>query len=352
MSQFQGVYPAIITPMTSEGRFNEEAFRKVMEFNTEAGAHGFWVAGGAGESVLLDDEENNRIADIAADQAGGRAKNIMHVGAPTTARAARLAEHAAGAGVEAICCVPPFFYGTSDDGIVEHYRAVAAAADLPLFVYNLPGCTGVEITSDLMAKIQERVPQLAGLKHSAPTLSHVREFADMGLSCLIGNCRLMLPALTIGATGCVDGPLNVAPEFWLEIWNAYQEGDLKRAEAAQARATEVSSLRPWRALPRHDQSSPERTTRNRLWGTAPAPARADTGRERVPERKDGGVRPDRGHCLTSVAVPVRIGNQRSKELDRRDLGSRALEPSRFPYHRSKTPSYTGGINNEVSDQTP
>ena len=242
MSQFEGVYPAIITPMTSEGRLNEEVFRKVMEFNIEAGAHGFWVAGGAGESVLLDDAENKRIAEIAADQAGGRAKNIMHVGASTTERAARLAEHAAGAGVEAICCVPPFFYGTSEEGIVEHYRIIGASADLPLFVYNLPECTGVEITPELMGRIQEGVPQLAGLKHSAPTLSHVRDFADMDLSCFVGNCHLMLPALTIGGSGCIDGPLNVAPEFWLEIWNAYQEGDLKRAEAAQAGATEVSSI--------------------------------------------------------------------------------------------------------------
>lgn len=84
---------------------NEDALRKVIEFNIQAGVHGFWVAGGTGESVLLDDQENMRIAEIAADQNQGYINNIMHVGAATT----RLAEHAAKAGVEAICCVPPFF---------------------------------------------------------------------------------------------------------------------------------------------------------------------------------------------------------------------------------------------------
>ena len=122
------------------------------------------LAGGTGESVLLDDEENMRIADIAADQNRGRVNNIMHVGAATTKRAAAMAEHAAGAGVEAICCVPPFFYRQTDEAIVQHYRTVAAAADLPMFVYNLPGATGVEITPELMLKIQEGVPQLKGLK--------------------------------------------------------------------------------------------------------------------------------------------------------------------------------------------
>jgi dihydrodipicolinate synthase/N-acetylneuraminate lyase len=228
--------------MTSDGRLNESAFREVMEFNIRSGVHGFWVAGGTGESVLLDDEENMRISEIAADQSAGRAKNIMHVGAPTTVRAARLAEHAAKAGVEAICCVPPFFYRQTDEAIVEHYRIVGAAADIPLFVYNLPGATGVEITPELMQKIQDAVPQLRGLKHSALTFSNVQNFAEMGLDCFIGNSLLMLPALTVGATGCVDGPPNMAPELWVDIWNAYNDGDLARAEAAQKRASKATML--------------------------------------------------------------------------------------------------------------
>lgn len=242
MSGFRGVYPAIITPMTANGELNEVAFREVMEFNIRAGVHGFWVAGGTGESVLLDDEENMRIAEIASDQSAGRIENIMHVGAATTKRATKLAEHAAKAGVEAICCVPPFFYRQTDEAMVEHYRAVGAAADLPLFVYNLPQSTGVEITPELMSKIQDGVPQLKGLKHSAVTFANVRAFANMGLNCLIGNSLLMLPALTIGATGCVDGPPNVAPELWVEIWNAYNSGDIPRAEAAQDKASKVTDL--------------------------------------------------------------------------------------------------------------
>lgn len=240
MAEFRGVFPAIITPVTRDGKLNEKVFREVMEFNIKAGVHGFWVAGGTGESVLLDDDVNMRIAEVAADHSRGRIKNIHHVGAPTTRRAARMAEHAARAGVDAICCVPPFFYRQSDEAIVEHYRVVGAAADLPLFVYNLPQSTGVEITPELMLKIKERVPQLRGLKHSAPSFANVRAFAKMGLDCLIGSCFLMLPALTIGASGLVDGPPNFAPELWVEIWDAYNAGDLKRAEAAQDRATEAA----------------------------------------------------------------------------------------------------------------
>ncbi len=242
MPEFQGILPAIITPMTPDETLNEAAFREVMEFNIQSGVNGFWVAGGTGESVLLDDEENMRIAEIAADQNRGRIANIMHVGAPTTARAVKMAENAARAGVEAICCVPPFFYKPSDEAVVEHYRVVAAAADLPFFVYNLPQATGTEITLDLMKKIQDRVPQLKGLKHSAPTFPNTREFVKMGLTCLIGNGALMLSALSVGAPGCVDGPPNMAPEIWVELWQAFQNGDFERAQAAQERATEVTNI--------------------------------------------------------------------------------------------------------------
>ena len=242
MAGFRGVYPALITPMTAGGELNEAALREVIEFNIQAGVHGFWVAGGTGESVLLEDEENMRIAEIVSDQSRGRIENIMHVGAATTARAVKLAEHAAKSGVEAICCVPPFFYRQSDEAIVEHYKAVGAAANLPLFVYNLPQATGVEITPEMMLKIQDGVPQLKGLKHSAVTFANVRAFSNMGLQCLVGNAMLMLPALTIGASGCVDGPPNVAPELLVEIWNAYNDGDIHRAEAAQEKASQVTDL--------------------------------------------------------------------------------------------------------------
>ena len=166
----------------------------------------------------------------------------MHVGAQTTVRAARNAEHAASAGVEAICAVPPFFVHPGDEGVVDYYRTAAVAADLPLFVYNLPQSTGVEITPELMKRLQDEVPQLTGLKHSAYDLNNVYIFARMGLRVFTGMGRLMLPALTVGAAGCVDGPPCLAPELWVAIWEAYKARDLDRAEEAQARASEVEDM--------------------------------------------------------------------------------------------------------------
>ena len=243
MNQFKGVVPALVTPMRADGSLQEESLRRILEFNVAAGVHGFWVAGGTGESVLLDDGENRRIAEIAAEVCRGRAFHIHHVGAATTRRAAALAAHAAAAGADAVCCVPPFFYPRREEEVVEHYRAVAAAADLPFFCYNLPGCTNVEITADLMKKLQDAVPQLAGVKHSAQNFHNIRVFSSMGLATFTGSCHWMLPAMTTGAAGCVDGPPNVFPERWVAIWNAFQAGDIEAARRAQSRASNaVESL--------------------------------------------------------------------------------------------------------------
>ena len=242
MTAYEGIFPAIATPMSSDGTLNETAFREVMEFNIQAGVGGFWVAGGNGESVLLSDEENMRIAEIASDQNRGRINNIMHVGAPTTERAVKLAEHAAKAGAEAICCVPPFFYRQTDEAIVEHYKAVAASADLPFYVYNLPQSTGVEITVELMQKIQDGVPQLEGLKHSSINFANVREWVKMDLKCFIGSSMLMVPALSIGAIGCIDGPPCAAPELWVAIWKSWQAGNINEAMNAQKKASSFTEI--------------------------------------------------------------------------------------------------------------
>ncbi len=242
MKSFEGVVAAPVSPMTAAGDFDEAAFARVLEVNLQAGIHGFWLAGGSGESIMLDDDENKRLATVAAEVVGDRGVNIMHVGSPTTRRSAAMAEHAASVGADAICCVPPFFYRRTDEEIVEHYRVVAAAADLPLFAYNLPNLTGVEITVDLMRKIVDAVPQLRGLKHSAPHFGTMMEFLAMDLDCFIGNCGLLLPALAAGAVGCVDGPPTMAPEVFIEVWDAFNAGNLEHAREAQQRGIVIKNI--------------------------------------------------------------------------------------------------------------
>jgi dihydrodipicolinate synthase/N-acetylneuraminate lyase len=153
-----------------------------------------------------------------------------------------MAKGARDAGVDAIACVPPFFYHPSDQTIIDYYNAVADASSLPLFVYNQPRYTGVEFTPAMMEKMVRAIPQLAGVKHSAPDFNNIRRFADMGLAVLTGHGSLFLPALVAGGVGVIDGPLTVAPEVWVGIYRAYLEGDLARAQKLQGKANKLIDL--------------------------------------------------------------------------------------------------------------
>ena len=242
MSTFQGVFPALITPFHRDGTLNEQAFRDVMESCIQAGVNGFWINGGTGESVLLSDEENIRVTEISSDQSRGRIQNIIHVGALTTARAVSMAKAAREANAEAISCVPPFFYRPKDEAIIDHYKAIADAAGLPLFVYNQPKYTGVEITPPLMAELIEKIPLVAGVKHSAPDFHNIRKFSQLGIDVLTGSGALFLPALTGGASGVVDGPLTVAPEIWVEAYTSFKEGNVTKSAELQEKGAKLVDL--------------------------------------------------------------------------------------------------------------
>lgn len=129
--------------------------------------------------------------------------------------------------------------------VCRQYRAIGeASGGLPLFVYNLPSSTGTTLTPGLMKRIKEGVPSLKGLKHSASDsqVGLVSAYVGMGLTCFIGNGRLCLPAMIMGAQGCIDGPPCMAPEPWVELYATIIAGDIEKAKKLQQRCADISSL--------------------------------------------------------------------------------------------------------------
>lgn len=232
--EFKGVFPAPPTPTTEDGEVNEAALRALLEDNIANGVGGFWMAGSTGEGPILTEEQREAVARVSGEVTQGRALAIMHVGAISTASAAKAAKQAKEYGCAAVCCVPPFFFRSSEKSQIEHYKAVADAADgLPFFVYNLPQLTQVETVPALMEKYMTAVPTIVGLKHSAANFADIRTFADMGLKCFSGNGALPLPSLTMGAVGTVDAPLSIAPWHYSELFAAWESGDITKAQEMQ-----------------------------------------------------------------------------------------------------------------------
>lgn len=240
---FKGVFPAPPTPLTDDGRVHEAALRALLDDNLRHGAHGFWMAGSTGEGPILTEDQRDTVARISADVCRGRGRVIMHVGAISTASAVKAARTARAAGCDAVCCVPPFFFPSSERSRIDHYKAVADAADgLPFYVYNLPQLTQVETVPALMEKFVRAIPTLKGLKHSAPAFSDIKVFADMGLVVFSGNGAYPLPALTMGAAGTIDAPLALAPWHYAELHAAWEAGDLARAQTLQAGVRRFTDL--------------------------------------------------------------------------------------------------------------
>jgi len=249
--KFEGVFPANPTPFR-DGKVLEKALREIFEDNISHGVNGFWVAGSTGEGPVLSDSQREIVARIAGETCSGRCLSIMHVGAISTESAVKGASAAAKSGCDAVCCVPPFFFRSTVETVVEHYKRVSEAADgLPFFIYNLPQLTQVETTPSMMEEIVDKVPNVVGLKHSAPNFQDIKIFSDMGLKCFSGNGALPLPALTLGAVGTVDAPLSISPWHYVSLYKAWKNGDISNAKKLQDGISKIVSITRMFDTPAH-----------------------------------------------------------------------------------------------------
>jgi N-acetylneuraminate lyase len=239
----RGILPALLTPMSDDGaRVHDAALRQLVEFQLGRGVSGFFVCGGSGEGLLLSVEERRAVLASVMEVAHGRAAIIAHIGALDTATAQHLAAHAAELGVDAVAAVPPVYFRVDETALVEHYRLIAEAADgLPVFPYNIPSATGVEITAPVMARLLE-IPAISGIKYSSYNLYDMRNIIDLAperITMLSGFDEVCLPALTMGAHGAIGSTYNVMPATFAAIFHTLAAGDLAAAQALQYRANRV-----------------------------------------------------------------------------------------------------------------
>ncbi|NLC55796.1 MAG: N-acetylneuraminate lyase [Armatimonadetes bacterium] len=233
-----GIYPALLTPFDTDGRLNEAAVPPLIEHLLEAGVDGFYVGGSTGEGLLMHLEERRRLTEAVVDAARGAARVIVHVGAPATADAVALAEHAARAGADAVSTLPPLFFRVGEDAVVEHYRRVAAAG-LPLLAYHIPALTGQRVTPELMRRLAE-VPGFAGLKFTDNdfyTMRHLIDDTAGRWTIFNGSDEILLCGLVMGADGGIGSTYNLMPQAFVSLFRAFRAGDLATAQEMQFRIT-------------------------------------------------------------------------------------------------------------------
>ncbi|MGQ9586203.1 MAG: 4-hydroxy-tetrahydrodipicolinate synthase [Anaerolineae bacterium] len=232
---FKGIFPALVTPFTRDGKVDEAAFRALIR-RVLPHVNGIVPCGTTGEFVYLTAEERKRVVEVALDEVAGRVPVVAGTGAPSTRETLELTEHARAAGATAALIVAPFYLKPSFNEVYDHFRAVNDAVDLPIILYNIPQCAGTHFrwwTAEGMAFLDHVV----GIKDSSgdiPFLMALFEKIKGVIGIFTGHDETVAAALAAGADGAILASANLIPDIWQEIYQAVQAGDLARAQTRQA----------------------------------------------------------------------------------------------------------------------
>jgi len=237
MREIEGIYPATVTPFAADGSYDPGAMRRIVRHQLEAGVHGFYLCGGTGEGLLLSREERQAVLEDVLEEVGGRVGVIAHIGAFQTAETIALVRHASRAGADAVAALPPaYFYKPDERALVRYYTEVAAAAEVPLLVYNIPQRTGVSMTPELWSQLLE-LENVVGMKDSSGNVFQLGLFLDSGKGGLIfeGEDTVLGAGLMAGACGGIGASYNMMPRLFIELWDAFQAGALGEMARLQRR---------------------------------------------------------------------------------------------------------------------
>lgn len=231
---FKGVFTAIVTPF-HKGELDEESLRSFIEFQIENGISGLVPCGTTGESPTLSHAEYVRTVRITVETVRQRVPVIAGAGANSTAKAIALSEEVGKLGVDATLQVAPYYNKPSQEGLYQHYKAIADVG-VPIMVYNVPGRTGINITPHTMERLS-KLPAIVALKDACGDLSQT--FANLQLcgsdiSLLSGDDALTLPMMRLGGSGVVSVISNLMPAKMVALCSCMDSGDIAGAEAIHA----------------------------------------------------------------------------------------------------------------------
>ncbi len=236
---FSGSIPALVTPFDRDGSFVESAYRDLVEWQIAEGSMALVPCGTTGEAATLTFAEHFEVVRVCVDQAKGRVPILAGAGSNDTRVAAQNLRAAKDAGADAALMVPPYYNRPSQEGIYQHFAALAAESPLPIVLYNVPGRTVTDIQPATMARIVTAFPQVfVGVKDATGQLGRVTEQrAGCGadFAQLSGNDETALAFNAMGGVGCVSVTANVAPRLCADFQAAWASGDNVRALALHDR---------------------------------------------------------------------------------------------------------------------
>lgn len=240
----KGVFAPIPTPLGEDGEVLLSAVRGNMERWASSGLAGVVVFGSNGEAPYLSWDEKVRLMEAVIQANSGRKLVIAGTGQETTRGTIRLTQKAAELGAQAALVLPPHFYknAMTSAALAAHYRAVADESPIPVIIYNMPGNTGLNLGSELVAELSN-YPNIVGLKDSSGNIVQIAEIVAMskeGFAVFAGSGSYLLPTLAVGGVGATAAVSNVFPDECAFVISLFDQGDIQGARQLQLKLMEVN----------------------------------------------------------------------------------------------------------------
>jgi 4-hydroxy-tetrahydrodipicolinate synthase len=232
---FRGSITALLTPLV-DGAVDEKAFARFVEWQIAEGTHGLVPVGTTGESPTVSHEEHRRVIEICVEVAAKRVPVIAGAGSNSTSEAVELTRHAEKVGADAVLTVVPYYNKPNQEGLFQHFSAVAAATSLPVILYSVPGRTVVDIAVDTMARLRDAHSNIVGVKDATADMSKAsltRSKLGKDFILLSGEDMTAIGFNAHGGTGCISVTSNVAPRLCATLQNACQQGNFAVALETQ-----------------------------------------------------------------------------------------------------------------------
>ena len=228
---FKGSFVAIVTPFKN-GKIDEKAYADLIEFQIGEGTQGIVPCGTTGESATLTHQEHERVIELTVEIVNKRIPVIAGTCSNSTSEAIMLTRHAKDAGADAALLITPYYNKPTQEGLYQHYKAIAESVNIPQFLYNVPGRTGVNMLPETVARLSKG-KNIIGIKEAT---GDMRQVSDVIALCgenfivLSGDDFTTFPLLTIGGMGVISVTANVAPGDAAAMCNEFFSGNLKKAK--------------------------------------------------------------------------------------------------------------------------
>ncbi len=234
---FSGSCTALVTPFKN-GMLDKDGFRKLVDWQIGSGTSALIPVGTTGESPTLSHEEHDIIVELCIEQTAGRVPVIAGAGSNSTSEAVRLAQHAADAGADAVLIVSPYYNKPTQQGLYEHFSAVARAVSVPVIVYDIPGRSIVRVDDRTLERLVADHSNINGIKDATADTARptrLRNLLGSDFSQLSGEDATALPYLAAGGHGCISVTANVAPQLLSDMHSAWSKGDFAKAQLINER---------------------------------------------------------------------------------------------------------------------